>query len=90
MNGMPRCCTSSATGVTRRKSLAFAILAGGAAALGHAPFYLWPVALPGFAAVVFLVAREVAALERQGGLLKKVVRLVRPTVVHIDARRIYA
>ena len=33
------------------------------------------------------VALEVAALERQGNLLKKVVRLVQPTVVHIDARK---
>jgi serine protease Do len=33
------------------------------------------------------VAREVAALEQQGNLLKKVVRLVTPTVVHIEAER---
>ncbi len=33
------------------------------------------------------VAQEVAALERQGSLLKKVVRLVTPTVVHIEAEK---
>ncbi|MCA9223979.1 MAG: trypsin-like peptidase domain-containing protein, partial [Planctomycetales bacterium] len=33
------------------------------------------------------VAEEVAALERQGNLLKKVVRLVTPTVVHIEAKK---
>jgi serine protease Do len=33
------------------------------------------------------IAAEVAALERQGNLLKRVVRLVTPTVVHIEARR---
>lgn len=33
------------------------------------------------------IAEEVAALERQGHLLRKVVRFVRPTVVHIEARR---
>jgi serine protease Do len=33
------------------------------------------------------IAREVAALERQGSLLKKVVRLVTPTVVHIEAEK---
>jgi serine protease Do len=33
------------------------------------------------------VAQEVAALERQGSLLKKVVRLVKPTVVHIEAAK---
>jgi serine protease Do len=31
------------------------------------------------------IADEVAALEREGNLLKKVVRLVKPTVVHIEA-----
>ena len=30
---------------------------------------------------------EVDALEKQGNLLKKVVRLVRPTVVHIEAQK---
>ncbi|HPM83202.1 MAG TPA: trypsin-like peptidase domain-containing protein [Candidatus Anammoximicrobium sp.] len=33
------------------------------------------------------VDRDVAALERQGSLLKRVVRLVTPTVVHIEAER---
>ena len=33
------------------------------------------------------VAREVAALERHGTLLKKVVQLIKPTVVHIEARQ---
>lgn len=33
------------------------------------------------------IAREVAALERQGSVLKKVVQLTKPTVVHIEARR---
>jgi serine protease Do len=33
------------------------------------------------------IAQEVAALERQGNLLKKVVRLVKPTVVHIEAEK---
>jgi serine protease Do len=33
------------------------------------------------------IAQEVAALERQGSLLKKVVRLVTPTVVHIEAEK---
>jgi serine protease Do len=33
------------------------------------------------------VAHEVAALERQGSLLKKVVQLVTPTVVHIEAEK---
>ena len=31
------------------------------------------------------VAREVAVLEQHGNLLKKVVKLVRPTVVHLEA-----
>ncbi len=31
------------------------------------------------------IAAEVAALERQGNLLKKVVKLVRPTVVHLES-----
>jgi len=31
------------------------------------------------------IAAEVAALEREGNLLKRVVRLVKPTVVHIEA-----
>ena len=34
------------------------------------------------------IDREVAALERQGTLLKRVVRLVTPTVVHIEAAKI--
>ncbi len=33
------------------------------------------------------IAAEVAELERQGSLLKKVVRLVQPTVVHIEAQK---
>jgi serine protease Do len=33
------------------------------------------------------LAQEVAALERQGALLKKVVQLVKPTVVHIEAEK---
>ena len=33
------------------------------------------------------LAEEVAILEKQGNLLKKVVRLVKPTVVHIDATK---
>lgn len=33
------------------------------------------------------IAAEVAALEREGNLLKRVVRLVKPTVVHIEALR---
>jgi len=33
------------------------------------------------------IDRDVAALERQGSLLKRVVRLVTPTVVHIEAER---
>lgn len=33
------------------------------------------------------IDREVAALERQGTLLKRVVRLVTPTVVHIEAEK---
>jgi serine protease Do len=33
------------------------------------------------------ISAEVAALERQGNLLKKVVRLVQPTVVHIEAKK---
>ena len=33
------------------------------------------------------IAAEVAALERQGALLKKVVRFVRPSVVHIEAEK---
>ena len=39
------------------KSLGLAVLAGGVAALGHAPFGLWPVALIGFAALAFAVSR---------------------------------
>ncbi len=35
-----------------------------------------------------LLAREVAALERQSNVLKMVVKLVRPTVVHIEAEKI--
>ncbi|MCO6457206.1 MAG: trypsin-like peptidase domain-containing protein [Pirellulaceae bacterium] len=34
------------------------------------------------------LADEVAALERQGALLKKAVRLIRPTVVHIEAKKL--
>lgn len=34
------------------------------------------------------VADEVAALERQGNILKKVVLLIQPTVVHIEAKKI--
>ena len=33
------------------------------------------------------LSREVAALERQGNVLKMVVKLVRPTVVHIEAEK---
>jgi serine protease Do len=33
------------------------------------------------------IAAEVAELERQGNLLKKVVRFVRPSVVHIEAKK---
>ena len=33
------------------------------------------------------VADEVAALERQGNILKKVILLARPTVVHIEAKK---
>ena len=33
------------------------------------------------------LAAEVALLEREGNVLKRVIRLVRPTVVHIEARR---
>jgi serine protease Do len=33
------------------------------------------------------LSRDVAALERQGSILKRVVRLARPSVVHIEARR---
>jgi serine protease Do len=33
------------------------------------------------------LARDVAALEQQGSILKRVVRLVKPTVVHIEAVR---
>jgi len=33
------------------------------------------------------LAREVTVLERHGNLLKKVVRLVKPTVVHIEAKK---
>ncbi len=33
------------------------------------------------------VADEVAALERQGNILKKVIRLAQPTVVHIEAKK---
>ncbi len=33
------------------------------------------------------IAAEVAGLERQGNLLRKVVRLVKPTVVHIEAEK---
>ena len=33
------------------------------------------------------IAQEVAALEKQGNLLKRVVRLVTPTVVHIEAEK---
>lgn len=34
------------------------------------------------------LARDVEALERQGNILKRVVRLVKPTVVHIDASKV--
>lgn len=33
------------------------------------------------------IAREVEALERQGSVLKRVVKLVKPSVVHIEARK---
>ena len=33
-----------------------ALLGGGVAALGHAPFHLWFLALPGFAAIVWAVS----------------------------------
>ncbi len=33
------------------------------------------------------VAQDVAALERQGNVLKKVIQLAEPTVVHIDAKK---
>ena len=33
------------------------------------------------------VAGEVAALERQGNILKKVILLAQPTVVHIEAKK---
>ena len=33
------------------------------------------------------LARDVAALEQQGSILKRVVRLARPSVVHIEAKR---
>ncbi|MCV6594262.1 MAG: apolipoprotein N-acyltransferase [Silicimonas sp.] len=41
-----------------RKDILFALLAGLAAALGHAPFGLWPLALLGFAGLIHLVARS--------------------------------
>ncbi|MDJ1007552.1 MAG: apolipoprotein N-acyltransferase [Paracoccaceae bacterium] len=46
------------------KALALAVLSGLAAGLGHAPFGLWPVALAGFAGLIFLIARS----ERPGRL----------------------
>ena len=33
------------------------------------------------------LAQDVAALERQGNILKRVVSLTQPTVVHIDAKK---
>jgi serine protease Do len=36
------------------------------------------------------VAEEVAALERQGNILKKVIQLAQPTVVHIEAKKAHS
>lgn len=43
--------------MTGGTALALAVLAGLAGGLGHAPFGFWPVALAGFAGLVFLVSR---------------------------------
>ena len=43
--------------MTRAKGMGSAVLAGAAAALGHAPFGLWPIALLGFAFLINTVAR---------------------------------
>ena len=48
--------------MTKRQRLGLAVLAGAAAALGHAPFGLWALALVGFAALIGLVS----AAERPG------------------------
>ncbi len=40
----------------RGRLIFFAALAGAAAALGHAPFGLWPISLVGFAALAWMVA----------------------------------
>lgn len=45
----------------RRRRLGLAALAGAAAALGHAPFGLWPVAVAGFAALIWLVSHGAGA-----------------------------
>ena len=42
--------------VTFRSKFAAPVIAGALAALGHAPFGLWPVALLGFAALAWLVS----------------------------------
>lgn len=42
--------------MTFRRTFALSFLCGALAALGHAPFGLWPVALAGFSGVIWLVA----------------------------------
>jgi len=47
-----------------------------------------PISVEDREAVYADIAAEVALLERQGNLLKKVVRLVQPCVVHIEAEKV--
>ena len=44
--------------MTRLSLIGASLVSGAVAALGHAPFGLWPLALIGFAALAFLVARS--------------------------------
>ena len=44
--------------MNRALGLALPILSGALAALGHAPFSLWPVGLIGFAGLIWLVSRS--------------------------------
>ncbi|NNF90266.1 MAG: apolipoprotein N-acyltransferase [Boseongicola sp.] len=53
--------------MSRGRLVLFSGLAGAAAALGHAPFGLWPVALAGFAVLIWLVSGQ-AGVARTGAL----------------------
>lgn len=65
--------------MTRGRVFLFSAMAGAAAALGHAPFGLWPVSLAGFAALAWLVSGQWSA-RRSPDALHADPKSVRPTL----------